>query len=199
MGRSLKIRADAGLIQAFETLSRASGKAMAEDVFADAVTLAALALHKSREGYIIQTIQQKIGHDKFSYPLVPQHIRQEIRHRPPAPSEGEIFLSVSPETEAQLGYICETLDLESKQEAIRYSAAFALRIATALQGPRTRLAYVDGNDRRYGIVASTPYDRNLRNHFNRVFDGFQDWWKYRGDCRPGRNLPPGQALIPLKP
>lgn len=201
MGHSLKIKADAYLMEAYNTLSGYTGKAMVEDVFADAVALAASALKKTTEGYVIQTVQQSVGQDKFSYPIIPEYIHQSVKRREPALLDRDLFVSLSPQTVAELDFICNTLNLSAKQDALHYSAAFSLQVANALRdGPgRISLAYIDSTDRRFGMVAKTPYDRNLRNDFNRLLNGVQDWWKFRGHCGPCRTQPACQPLFPLKP
>lgn len=201
MGQSLKIKADAYLIQAYDALSLYTGKTMAEDVLGDAIALTATALQKSDEGYVVQTIRQSIGHDKFNYPFVPRHIYQDMKRRPPAPPGREIFLSVTPRIKTNLALICKTLNLNNKQDAIRFSATFAFQVATELRKTpgRVSLAYVDSTDRRFGEIAKTPYDRSLRNDFNRLFREFQDWWKCRDDRGRGGNPPSNHPPYPLAP
>lgn len=199
MGHNLKVKTDAYLLHALADLSRITGKVEADDVLAEAIEQTAIALQKTTEGYVIQIIERSIGQDKFSYPLVPQHIYQDMKQRKSAPQSRIIPLSCTTATTNALNLICRTLKTSDLQEAAQFSLTFAHLVATELRKTShpAHLAYVDSDDRRFGIVAKTPYDRSLRNDFNRMLNDLQDWWKIRFNPAADGNIPPNQPPPPV--
>lgn len=196
MGHILKVKTDAYLLHALGDLSRITGKAQLNDVLAEAIEETAKAMQKVSEGYVIQIIEQSIGRDKFSYPLVPQHIYQDMKQQKSAPQRQIIPLLCLPTTSNALNLICNTLKTSDLQEAAQFSVIFANMIATGLRNTphMAHLAYVDSTDRRFGMIAKTPYDKRLRNDFNRIMSDIQDWWKGLKNIAP---IPPNQPPPPV--
>ncbi len=199
MGQTLKVKTDAYLLHALGDLSKITGKAQLHDVLAEAIEQTAKALEKTTQGYVIQIIEQSIGQDKFSYPLVPQHIYQDMKQRKSASQNQIIPLPCTPATMNALNFICKTLKTSDLQEAVEFGLTFSHLIATGLRGTphQTYLAYVDSDDRRFGTVAKTPYDKSLRTDFNRIVHDIQDWWKGLKLTGTNGNIPPNQPPPPV--
>ncbi|MGZ9097099.1 MAG: hypothetical protein ACXW30_02240 [Micavibrio sp.] len=195
MGHTIKVKTDAYLIHHLAFLSQATGKRNLDDLMIQAIALTAQALQKSSEGYIIQIVQQSIGKDKFGYPIHPIHAFLDMKRRKPTPLTQELTISANAQTMAELDLIAQILKTDSPQDALHFSALFAHTVAKELRKPRgmSYLVYIDAQDRRFGHVAKTPYDKSVRNSFNRWVTGVQDWWNNPApdDKNPPPKTPPG--------
>lgn len=195
MGHTIKVKTDAYLIHHLAFLSQATGKRNLDDLMIQAIALTAQALQKYSEGYIIQTVRQSVGKDKFGYPLHPIHAFLDMKRRKPTPLTQDLILPANAKTIADLDLIAQVLKSDSPQDALHFSALFAHTVATELRKPGGvyYLVYIDAQDRQFGIVAKTPYDKSMRNSFNRWVTGMQDWWKspVPDDKNPPPKTPPG--------
>jgi|GEM_PF-6089911 hypothetical protein len=175
--KSLSIKADAYLIHELAFLGRITGDRNVSDVVSGALSMTADALRKSADGYVIQIISQSIGRDQFYYPLHPQHMYQDMKGRKTTETCGDILLHKTAIVNDHLRVIRAAFKTTSNEDAVRFALHFANTVATQLQAPggSRHLAYIDGNDRRFGYVAETPYDRTMKNQFNRLIHGVQSW------------------------
>ena len=193
--KSLSINADAYLIHELAFLGRVTGDRNVSDVVSRALSMTADALKKSAEGYVIQIICQSIGRDQFCYPLHPQHMYQDMKGRQATDTCGDVLIHNTADVKTRLGVIAASLKTTSQEDAIRFALHFAHTVASQLQAPggSRHLAYIDSNDRRFGYVAETPYDRTMRNQFNRLMNGVQSWFgKVPQQTPPGpQNRPNG--------
>lgn len=195
MGQTIQIKTDAYLIHHLAFLSQASGKRNLDDLMLQAIDLTARSLQKSSEVYVIQIVQQSVGKDKFNYPIHPPHLFLDMKRRKPAPVTPDLSLSANPKVIADLELISRVLKTGNLQDAAHFSALFAHTVAQELRKPGGMcfLVYMDAKDRRFGHVAKTPYDKTMRNNFNRMIQGMQDWWKSppSGGDTPPPNSPQG--------
>jgi hypothetical protein len=175
--KSLSIKADTYLIHELAFLGRITGDRNVGDVVSRALSMMAEALKKSADGYVIQIISQSIGRDQFHYPLHPQHMYQDMKGRKETEHCGDILLHKTPIVNQHLGVISAALKTTSTEDAVRFALHFANTVAAQLQAPggSRHLAYIDGNDRRFGYIAETPYDKTMKNQFNRLIHGVQSW------------------------
>lgn len=183
MGQSTySIRADENLIHEIAFLGRITGDRNVGDVVSRALSLTADATEKSAAGFVIQIIRQSIGRDQFFYPLNLHHLFQDMKQRNPANTHdcGEILLHATPIVQDHVNAIAATLKTTDLHDVIRFACLFSHRVAQQLQQPggSCHLAYIDGNDRRFGYVAQTPFNRTMRNQFNRMVHGIQGWFGY---------------------
>lgn len=175
------VKADAYLTQELAYLSRITGEKDSGVALSRALSLTAGALQKSSSGYVIQILRQSVGRDQYEYPLHPPQMLLNLRQRAAAndPSCGVVVMSSYAETKDALATIARVLQTKDETESLHYAAFFAHTVARQLQTPggNRSLAYIDRRDRRVGYIAQTPYDRTLRNQFNRLRNEFQDWLK----------------------
>jgi hypothetical protein len=195
MGRTIQIKTDAYLIHHLAFLSQATGKKNLDDLAVQAIDITARSLQKSSEGYIIQIVQQSVGKDKFHHPIHPPHLFMDMKRRKPAPVTPDLNITASPKVIADLELIGRVLKTDSPQDAVHFSMLFAHTVAQELRKPGGMcfLVYIDGQDRRFGHVAKTPYDKTMRNNFNRMIQGMQNWW---GSPPPGGASPPNPPQGP---
>lgn len=174
---SVSIKADANLIHELAFLSRLTGDREVSSTVLGALSMTADAMQKFADGFVIQIISQSVGRDQFSYPLHPHHMYMDMKQRLPAEPCGNILLHIDSEVARNLAIIGRVLKADTPADIARFALCFAHSIATQLNAPggARHLAYVDVNDRRFGYVVETPYDKTMRNQFNRIVCGFQNW------------------------
>lgn len=199
--KSLSINADAYLIHELAFLGRVTGDRNVSDVVSRALSMTADALKKSAEGYVIQIIRQSIGRDQFCYPLHPQHMYQDMKRRAATEAYGAILLHATASVKNDLKFINAALKSTGHDDAIRFALHFAHTVATQLQAPggSRNLAYIDSNDRRFGYVIETPYDRTIRSQFNRMIHDVQNWWNNKPPPHPALTGDPKPANKPENP
>lgn len=191
-GLTLNIEPTTSLNHYLSDLALHSGTQDRLSVMAEAIALTAFALKKFDEGYVIQIIEQSIGHDKFSYPILPHHLYMEMKQDRNSKAQHGISVTFPEQTKNELLNLCQALGIDRLQDGLHFSLYFAHRVATQLHSASglARLAYVDREDRRFGQMIKTPYDRTLRSDFNRVWQNLHHWAQHWSSGSKGPGYPP---------
>ncbi|MBI2234266.1 MAG: hypothetical protein HYU57_04620 [Micavibrio aeruginosavorus] len=199
MAHKTDVKIDAYLADHLAALSRISGKRNIDGVLAQAIAVTADSLEKIAQGYTARILTQTMSRDSLGYPIEPDFLYIDLKHRAPDPHPALHVLHYDEKTAAHLQTIRRFLGAESNNDAVHFSALFAQTVADELQKPTgiRRLAFVavneNNSERYYGYTTRTPYDKGLRNNFNRAVHNICFWLIGPGDPErnnDGRNGPP---------
>ena len=192
----VSVTTDSYLLTSMEYLSRTTGLKNHDDVIVQALALTEESIRKMSAGYMLRLFHQSMKQEWFDAPIRLSYLHNEMLRRPIPMRPGTLSLSLNDDAMRQLKFIRRAMCMRNDEEAAHFAALYAHRIAEGLRSSAgiCRLAYVDGRGQRPFILAQTPYDRTLRNEFNRLILEFQDRWKLGKTSGP--TPPPGSPPAP---
>lgn len=198
MAHQTDVKIDAYLTDHLAALSRFSGRQDNSDILAQAIAVTADSLGKIEQGYTARILTQTMSRDSLGYPINPDFLYIDLKHRNRDPNPAPYVLHYDDKTAERLQAIRLFLKTESNSDAVHFSALFARTIAEELRRPSgvRRLAFVAVDEkhqgRYYGYTTRTPYDRSLRNNFSRAVHTVCAWLaaSENPDQNNGRNGPP---------